>query len=514
MSTSSSQHIGIIDIGSNSIRLVLYEVNSFGAYRVVGEYKNSARLSERMGPDGLLPTKDILSIVPILAHYQRLCRLHGVGTIRVAATAAIRNSGNTADIVRLLQEHTGLHIEVLSGYEEARYGYLGVINAIDIRDCLIIDIGGGSTEVTLVQGRELIQSVSFPFGAVNTTRQFAKGDVLSEQASHNIRSMVVQAIAEHPWIRETPGLPMIGLGGTIRTLGKMSQRRKKHSLSLAHNYELRTGELREFLSLLSAMPLEKRKKIDGLSKDRADIMVPGLLIMDTIYEAAGASKVVISGSGLRDGLFYELFRPEQPVKPDVLEACLDNLLGLHPNAAVQHVRHVDRFAMQLYDALEATAGNGSSRDKELLHTAALMYRIGASVHYYQFLKHTQYVIQGVHLEGLSHREIVIASLLATFKTKSRTQQQALAHKDLLLESDLSLIVKLGILLKTAIALDISETQPVQELRVAKSGNLLTLHLVCTHDVGLELKELSNISKDLEKAWNHKLKIDVAASSRK
>ena len=233
-------------------------------------------------------------------------------TDRAVATAAIRNAANSAEIVRVLQEQTGLHIEVLSGSEEARYGYLGVINSIDIRDGLIIDIGGGSTEVTLLRNRKLLHSVSFPFGAVNTTRQFMKNRNLTEQEMDDIRRMVEDAISAHPWIVGSPNLPMIGLGGTIRTLGKMSQKRNKYSLQLAHNYVLKPGELRDFLLLLSSLPLEKRKKIEGLSKERADIMVPGLSLWTPSSKQRGSSACMISGSGLRDGLFYETFDPEAP----------------------------------------------------------------------------------------------------------------------------------------------------------------------------------------------------------
>ncbi|MDQ0873845.1 exopolyphosphatase/guanosine-5'-triphosphate,3'-diphosphate pyrophosphatase [Paenibacillus sp. V4I3] len=510
---SSSKSIGIIDIGSNSIRLVIYEINAHGAYRVVSEHKDSARLSERIGSDGILYSKDIISIVPILSHYALLCKVHEVQTIRAVATAAIRNAANSAEIVRILQEQTGLRIEVLSGTEEARYGYLGVINTIDIRDGLIIDIGGGSTEVTLLRNRKLLHSVSFPFGAVNTTRQFMKNGNLTEQEMGDIRRMVEDAILAHPWIAGSPNLPMIGLGGTIRTLGKISQKRSKYSLQLAHNYTLKPGELRDFLLLLFSMPLEKRKKIDGLSKERADIMVPGLIIMDTIFEAAGSSACIISGSGLRDGLFYETFDPKHPIKEDVLEASIHNLLLLHPNAAVKHVSHVDKFAMQLYHTLTAPP-ESEDRSQRYLHTAALLHRIGASVHYYHYLKHTEYMMTGAHIDGLSHREIVICSFIASYKTKSRTHQQVLAYKDLLMESDAALIIKLGTLLKLAIALDHSETQPVQELQTTQTESTLTLKLLCIHNPIMELKELAAISKDFEKIWGLKLKTQAGVFSMK
>ncbi|OPH46786.1 exopolyphosphatase [Paenibacillus ferrarius] len=509
---SSGTSIGIIDIGSNSIRLVIYEINAHGAYRVVSEHKDSARLSERIGHDGILHSKDIVSIVPILSHYALLCRVQEVQTIRAVATAAIRNAANSAEIVRILEEQTGLHIEVLSGTEEARYGYLGVINSIDIQDGIIIDIGGGSTEVTLFRDRKLKHSVSFPFGAVNTTRQYMKNSNLTEQEMTNIRQMVEEAVSAQPWMKRSPNLPMIGLGGTIRTLGKMSQKRNKYSLQLAHNYVLKSGELPSFLTFLSSMPLEKRKKIDGLSKERADIMVPGLIIMATIYEAVQSSACIISGSGLRDGLFYETFDPEHPIKHNVLEASIHNILALHPNAAEKHVRHIDRIAMQLFQKLSEKS-ELEDRNQRYLHTAALLHRIGASVHYYQYLKHTQYMIANTRIDGLSHREIVICSLIATYKTKSRIHQQALAHKDLLTETDEGLIIKLGTLLKLAIALDHSETQPVQELQLTKTDTTLTLKLLCVHNPILELKELSAVSKEFEKAWGLKLKTQAGVFSK-
>ncbi|MBD0382786.1 Ppx/GppA phosphatase family protein [Paenibacillus sedimenti] len=508
----SNFSIGIIDIGSNSIRLVIYEINAQGAYRVVSEHKESARLSERIGPDGLLHNKDILSVVPILAHYSLLCKAHNVQTIRAVATAAIRNAANSADIIRTLEEQTDLRIEVLSGAEEARYGFLGVINTIDIRDGLIIDIGGGSTEVTLFRNRELLQSVSFPFGAVNTTRQFMKNGTISEQEIMGIRHTVEEAISSNPWISSSPNLPMIGLGGTIRTLGKMSQKLNKYSLQLAHNYVMKPGELDYFLRLLSSIPLEKRKKIEGLAKERADIMIPGLVILDTIYEAALSSHCIISGAGLRDGLFYETFNPEQPRKKDVLEASINNMLLLHPNATVKHVQHVDRLAMKLYDELNVDQASGE-QSKRYLHAAALLYRIGASIHYYQFTKHTQYMIAQARIDGFNHREIVICSLIASYKTKSRTHQQVLAYKDILMESDEGLIVKLGLLLQLAIALDRSETQPVQDVELTIKGKTLAIKLQCVHNPLHELKELAVISKDFEKGWGLKIMAQAEAFSK-
>ncbi|NEW07758.1 Ppx/GppA family phosphatase [Paenibacillus sp. SYP-B3998] len=508
---SMNTSIGIMDIGSNSIRLVIYELSENGAYRVVSEHKNSARLSERIGPDGLLHSKDILSIVPILSHYAILCTAHNVSTVRITATAAIRNATNSEEIVRILEEQTGLSIIVLSGEEEARFGFLGVINTIDIQDGIIVDIGGGSTEVTLFGNRKLLKSISFPFGSVNTTRQYTKNGLPTESETATIRQMVIEAIKEHPWITDSPDLPMIGLGGTIRALGKMSQKRFKSSIQLAHNYMVQPGEIDFFLKLLTPLSIDKRKRVDGLSKERADIIVPGLIILNTLCEAVKASQLIISGSGLRDGLFYEIIHPEQPIVDDVLDASIQNLLLLHPGEALQHVRHVNKIALKLYDKL-APLKQLKERTRRYLHAASLLYRIGTGIHYYQYSKHTQYIIAHARIDGFTHREIAICSLIASYKTKSRTHQAALLYKDLVDISDEWLIHELGTLLHLAIALDHSETQPVQDLDITQNDKTLTLKLLCSHNPVIEMKEISDHAKDFEKVWLLKIKAQAGVFS--
>jgi exopolyphosphatase/guanosine-5'-triphosphate,3'-diphosphate pyrophosphatase len=508
---TSNSRIGIIDIGSNSIRLVIYEITSQGAKRVVSEYKESARLSERIGSDGILNKDDILSIVPILAHFALLCKKLDVNSVRAVATAAIRNATNSHEIIAMLSQQIGMNIEVLSGEEEARLGFLGVINTIDIQDGIIVDIGGGSTEVTLFQGRKLRRSVSFPFGSVNTSSQFMKKGNLTDGSHLLIRRMVEDALSAHPWIQANPGLPLIGLGGTIRSLGKMSQKHQKYSLALAHNYTLQYGELDFFCNLLPNLSLEKRKKIDGLSKERADIIVPGLIILQTISEIANVSTCVISGSGLRDGLFYETIQPEAPEVPDVLESSLQNLLLLHPNAAEQHVRQVDKLAGILFDAMAPTHML-DSKLKNCLHAAALLHRIGVSVHYYQFSKHTPYMIAQARIDGFTHREIILSACIAAYKTKSRTLQMVLAHKDILAEFDELLIHKLGTLLQLAIALDRSETQPVANLKAEAIDGRLNLQISTSHSPFLELREVESLSKDFQKVFGLQITAEAEAFS--
>lgn len=498
---NSTERIGIIDIGSNSIRLVIYEVTGQTAYRVIDEAKESARLSEKIGADGALDKKDMMYIIRTLDHFIMLCKANGVTSLRTVATAAIRNASNTAEIIDTVREHTGIDVEILSGEEEARLGFLGMINTMDIEDGLVVDIGGGSTEVSLFLGRTLVNSVSFPFGSVNTTKKYTKGGAVENGDSGRIRSMVLSSLEKQPWIRSRPGLPLIGLGGTIRSVCKLDQRSNKYSLPLTHLYQMEGQAVDKLLAKLAPMPIDKRKKVDGMTGNRADIIVPGMIILQTIFEYTGASHYVISGTGLRDGLFFEALNRAQPQFANVLQHSVSNMLALHPTVPKDHVEQVNRLALRLFDDLEGLGLHHLGiRPRVYLHVASLLYRIGVTVLFYDYPKHTFYLIAHSRLYGLSHREILICAMIASYKNKNRTRENYLEHKDILTESDCQLVIQLGTLLHLAIALDRSETQPVAHITAMQKGNNLEIKLECRHSPLIELREVASLEKDFKKIW--------------
>ncbi|SDC08981.1 exopolyphosphatase / guanosine-5'-triphosphate,3'-diphosphate pyrophosphatase [Paenibacillus sp. UNCCL117] len=503
---TSSRIIGIIDIGSNSIRLAIYELTATGGYRVVGEFKESARLSSRIVPDGSLPEEEIQRLVNILARFKRIGDTYKAGEYRVAATAAVRNASNSDHIREVLRRETGLPVEILSGEDEARIGFLGMIRTMDVKDGILVDIGGGSTEVSLFRERKLLRSVSFPFGAVNTTRKFSQDGEFGEAQLNDIRRMVEESVDAEPWIRECPGLPLIGLGGGVRTLCKISQRRRKYSFPQTHHYTVPAEEMDGIAAWLPSLPAEKRKKVDGLSKDRYDIIIPGVIILQTLFRLAGATQYIVSGAGLRDGLFFESFAPRQPAAGQVAEFSAANLLALHSTAPAQHIEQVRGAALKLYDALEdAGCHQYPERMRLCFGIAAMLYRIGASLQYYQYPKHSFHLISQTRIDGLTHREMLLCAFIASYKAKNRTQQVMSDYKDILPGEDLELVAKLGELLHLAVALDISETQALELVEASADAESLQLGLRAIHDPSAEYREVAALQKDFKKLWGLQLK---------
>jgi exopolyphosphatase/guanosine-5'-triphosphate,3'-diphosphate pyrophosphatase len=496
----TEQRIGIIDIGSNSIRLVVYERTSAGANRVIDGSKRSARLSERIDDNGSLPDKAVDELVDMINHFRLICAHHRTGHIRAVATAAIRNAANRNHILRRVEAETGLPIELISGEEEAGYGFLGMINSMDVKEGFLIDIGGGSTEVSLFKERTLVQAASFPFGCVSLTRRFANKGMLEDEQLRELEKLVEDAAQREPWLKWSPGLPLIGVGGTVRALGKVHQAHIRYPFESYHNYPISAGSAEDLFELLRKLPLDKRRKMPGLSKDRVDIIVPGIAILRTMFRVMQASQYVVCGSGLRDGLFYATRFPEKPRLDDVLTYSVNNLAALHSEAPQQHVSQVNRMALQLFDTLQR-AFPFPDRARLWIDVASTLFRIGTGIDYYEYQKHTFYLMINSHLNGLSHREVLQCAAIASFKNKNRVRRLASAYKPMLSEEDADWISKLGSLLHLAIALDRSETQAIGRLSAELAGGKLILRAVRAEGaLAVERKEVESLADDFKKHW--------------
>ncbi|MCC3375897.1 Ppx/GppA phosphatase family protein [Cohnella sp. REN36] len=500
---SSSQVTGVIDIGSNTVRLAVFQLQDNGAFRVIDQGRWPARLSQKLGADGRLPVETVAELGEVLRHFRRICRMHGADRVRAVATAAIRQAANRHQVLQTLYEETGLEIELLSGEDEARLGSAAVMRTMDLQDAFVVDIGGGSTEITLLRGREIVAAVSYPIGCVNTASRFGlSGGPLSPSALEAMMSDIRDKLLRSEWLSRHPGLPLVGLGGTVRALAKLRQRTDEYPYAHLHGYELSTRVVDASLELLSAMPLDKRRKFPGLSKDRADVIVPGLAILSSVARASKSSRLVVCGAGLRDGLFYEtcLPLPETPGAHQVLEESIRNLTALYPGATEGHLNQIRRLALALFDRLAPGAGIPASV-RRLLDAAARLCRIGAVIDFNDSADHTFYMLMHAHWNGLSHREKLLTAAIASYRGPIPLRRKLTPYRSLLREGDLETVVRLGSLLQLAAALDRSEAQAIDALDVSVAkGNRLRLEASANHPLPMERMEVDALAKLFKKSW--------------
>lgn len=504
-----NHRIGIIDIGSNSIRLVIYEVLHSGEHRVLHEKKYAARLSQKVSPDGIITKENIDTIIPVLLSYQDICSEYGVLHIRAAATAAIRNATNSEEITGWIRAATGLTVELISGEDEGRLGFLGVRESIPLHNGYIIDIGGGSTEITLFLNREYRASLSIPYGAVNSHARYGAADYWRSETVQGFKHSILAALKDADWLHAHPNLPLVGLGGTVRALAKMVQKRQAYSLPLMHGYWMDKDDIQSFYDTLPYIPYDQRKKTPGLSKDRTDLIIPGVILLQTIFELLRSTHYVVSGAGLRDGLFYEPLHRQFPqfMNQDVLSKSVQNVLAYDSFTPQEDLDYIYSLMKKLHNTL---AGQGQTQDQRLIYAVSMLHRIGERVHHHRASSHSLYWLMNKGMWGLNHRETVISALIIDYH-KNRTPKQIEDHPDILALGDVEKIHQVGSLLKLARALH-SGGKAILSVDMKKTDDSLHLQLNCSREPSVELFELSEAKKDVEKAWKLSLKWSLSLSS--
>ena len=300
------QRIAIIDIGSNSARLVVSHIYKNGAYNMVYNQKEALRLSQKVDGQNMLTEEAFTSTIDTLKSFAHMCKIYQADKIIAVATAAIRNAANGKELIARAAQETDIQLHIISGKTEAYISYLGVINTLDVKNGIIFDLGGGSTELILFKNRKILESVSIPLGAVNTTSMFNIRNEMPPEVFTKLSAFIMDCLTKYPWLKQK-NLPLIGVGGTARTVAKIIQRAKKYPATKIHNYAYPIQTFRSFFNKLRTTNLEQRKKISGLSSERSDIILAGSSIISCLLEATGAKKLITSGCGLREGLFYDYY---------------------------------------------------------------------------------------------------------------------------------------------------------------------------------------------------------------
>lgn len=296
----------VIDLGSNSVRMTISKLDDTGDHHTLAAEKRYVRLSENMGVDQQLQPAAIDRTLAALSEFKAIYDKLDHPRIVAVATAAVRQATNQKQFLKQVKDQLGLTFKVISGATEARYDYLGVIHTLPIVNGLLVDTGGASSELILVQNRQMKHVVSIPLGSVTLSQAYLENDRIQADSLFSAMTFVNNVFNDVWWLREATNLPIIGLGGANRTLAKIN-RRKKNFLNVEdiHGYKLTATDVYNTLTQLLGLNLAERKKVPGLSKDRADIIVGGLVPVALLMRLLDSQLITFSNTGLRDGILFE-----------------------------------------------------------------------------------------------------------------------------------------------------------------------------------------------------------------
>ena len=493
----SAPVLAAIDIGTNSVHMVVARVDDEGRMEILAKEKEMVRLGRSAGDMKQLAPDAIDRGVAALQRCRRVADAHGA-ELAAVATSAVREADNRREFLDRAWDEAGVSVDVISGFEEARLIHLGVLQALPIYDrrVLLCDIGGGSTEVLLGQQGEVLASRSFRLGAIRLTERFLNRPVVKprhvEASRQHAESLLAPFGAE---VRARGHDVVVGASGTIETVVAMALADRGEAGGRTLNGQRVTAvEVTAAVEALAAAPdADARAQLPGVDPRRADIILGGAIILEQFVRGFGVEELVFSENALREGVLLDQFRRRSGASLHSLQDLrrrsvlhVVDLLDDRPEHAEETARHALALFDQLVPLLGFDEGEAASA-RPLLEAAALLANVGVSISHSGHHKHSYYVIRNSeHLAGFTDREIELIAQVARYHRKSAPRAKH-AEWQALRRDDRELVRRLAAVLRVAIGLDRSHAARVASTSVDWDDEQLTIRLHPAGDAPIDLE---------------------------
>ncbi len=463
----TKQVIAAIDIGTNSVHMVVVEIDpKLPAFHIIAKEKDTVRLGDRDPDTGDLTEEAIKRALNALKRCKDLAESLNVRQILAVATSATREAGNGIAFLHRIKSELGISVNLISGQEEARRIYLGVLSGMDFGDRphVMIDIGGGSTELILADIREARFLSSTKVGAVRLTKEFVTSDPISKKELNYLKAYVrgmLERPVEEIWhslqLNENPRL--VGTSGTIETLATIHALDKQGTVPNPLNgYQLTRQDIEAATNKLAAMTYEERFSIPGISDKRAEIIVPGAIILLEAMEMLCINSITICERALREGIIVDWMLTQGLISDRLRyqnEVRNRNIFKIAHKYQVdlEYSERVANFALSLFEQTQEHLHQWGQDEKELLWAAAILHNCGIYISHSAHHKHSYYLIRNAELLGFTELELELIANIARYHRKSKPKKRHDSYQELPSKKYQLMVRQLSAILRIAVALD-------------------------------------------------------------
>ena len=497
--------IAAIDIGTNSLHMIVCRVRPDLSFEVVDREKDMIRLGTGSLDGRQLAEANMSAAIQTLSKFTRIAASHGVDEIIAGATSAVREAENGGDFVAAVRRAVGLRIQVISGAEEARLIHLAAAYGCHLgkRPAVVVDIGGGSTEITVGTAERMRSGRSFKVGVLRLTERFVTTDPIADADRRRlvryVRSQTGSYLAQLARRRIER---VIGTSGTILSLGALAA--EKRPSDDVRNLRVSAKALARLSSRLTSLPLDERLQISNMDPRRADLAPAGALLLQTILGGLGAEEITLCDFALREGLVLDYIkRNARHIRtidryPDVRRRSVIEL-GERCNYLAPHAQQVARLSLAIFDGLKTRHRLGQ-QEREWLEYGALLHDIGTHISYERHHKHAYYLVKHGGLRGFEPDEVTVIGLVARYHRQATPKASHEGYKALP-KPKRRTVRLLGAIARLAEGLDRSHAQVVAGVRVRHTGGRVTLSLKASGDAELELwaaeRQAAALAEELE-----------------
>jgi exopolyphosphatase/guanosine-5'-triphosphate,3'-diphosphate pyrophosphatase len=476
--------LAVVDLGSNAVRLQIAQVDARGRTNVLAEDRAAVRLGEQVFRTGRLSAASIARTALALERFGKLAQRAGAAEVRAVATSAVREASNRAQLVRTIRNHTGITVEVISGAEEARLVCLGVLHGEPLTErSLILDIGGGSTEIISARGEEPESAVSVQLGSVRLTEFFIRNDPVARKEARLLDEAIQDGLAQIDPLLTGRFKRMIGAAGTIGAVS--GQARRLAGRAPVSSLPVKYLEVRNALEHLRGTTAKQRRKL-GVDEQRNDIIYAGAAILEGVMRKLRVEELVNTSRGLRDGLMADLVRRATGTHVHQERVVIDGLraFGRRCGYREEHAEQVALLSLSLFDQTREMHRLGEE-ERALLHAAAMLHDVGSFVSYNRHHKHSFYLLYHADLPGFTDRERELIATIARYHRRSSPKDRHEEFQRLTPEERI-VVRRLAALLRVADGLDRGHRRHVRSVKVKQRGKRLEIDVAAEQGSELEV----------------------------
>ncbi len=439
-----AKRVSIIEIGSNSVRIVIYEKTSRYAFHILHEEKSKVRISQDTYKfDGNLQKEPMKRAFNALANFLTISKSFKTKKVLCIATSALRDAPNKKEFIQQVKEQLKLKIKIISGEKEAYLGGISCANLLqEQKDALTIDIGGGSTEFSHINKKDINDTFSLKMGTVRIKELFFD--------TKNRQGAIEYIDAKLTYLKSNKSTTLIGIGGTFRAIATAIKNQENYPFNKIHAYEPSVKSFESFITKILQATSQQELLLLGIKENRLDIIQPGALILQRVLQKLHITKIITSGVGVREGVFLaDLLRNAKHKFPHNYNTSVKYLLDSH----IQNTSfstQLNSLVKKLFDLTHEHL-NIPKEFRYELALAAKLYPIGSNLHFFSQNKHTYYLIQSSLEYGFTHKRIILIATLTKYaKSKLPQESHLLKYKKLLPQKNITL--SLSYLLSLSIAL--------------------------------------------------------------
>ncbi len=496
--------IGVIYIGANSVKFTLMNVLDSGYYKIIDEANSDIKLAQDLINNDTISEEKIKETLSNFHAFTSLCKFSDVKDIIAVASCTLNKAKNYEYFLNSIKDKFDIDVTQLSDEDEIRCTHLGVTKSIYTSNSLIIDICGACTHITSIKDGQIENYSTIPFGSLSHTYEYHLENRILYEDLKNAISVVQNSLDTIEWLNKNQYDSIIFVGGTARALCKIDKAKKRYPFGVLHNYNLTSQDVHQIYNSLKCNDYSQRSNVPGLSPERADLIVGGLTIFNTILETVNCEDVIISGRGLREGFIFSYIEDNYGPIKNILDYNLNGIMDyLHINK--ERAYRIFNMTYTLFDELKSLHRLGNSYDNAL-KTATLLNNSGISIDYYHHNIHSFYVILHSNINGLSHKELIVSAAIAATH-KNKTAVPLPAFFSIISKLDLKAIDAIGLLLSISETLDRSLENPIDSMNVDITEDFVLITLSSDSNINFEIKEALKVKKRFKEIYHRELKIE-------